>query len=152
MNTDLKKPTGMGDEPATPHELLYRAYVANKIHLGMKGALNSRSSPVHNLWENTVPYGLILLVIVNYTFTSGLPGFLVSAMVGAAVGLGIVPRWIMIKVRKRTVAYAFGSAKGWQELWSIGGLSIRLADNPEVMCDSPGGDWQAFAGEHLASS
>ena len=117
----------------------------------MKVMINSRRSPVHNLWENIVPYGLILLVVVNYSYTSGLPGFLASAMIGVAVGLGIAPKWIMTKVRRRAVTYAFGSAKGWQELWDIGGLSIRLAANPEITCDSPDGDWQAFAREHLVS-
>lgn len=152
MNTNLQKPAGMGEEPATPHELLYRAYVTNKIHLGMKGALNSRASPVHNLWENIIPYLLILIVVGNYTFTSGLQGLLLSASIGVPVGLWIVPRWIITKVRRRAVSYAFGSAKGWQELWSLGGLSMRLAADPTVICDSPEGDWQAFAREHLAAS
>lgn len=152
MNTQLQKPAGMGEEPTTPHELLYRAYTTNKIHLGMKGALNSRRSPVHNMWENIVPYVIILIVVANYTYTSGLAGFLLTALIGTGVGLSIIPRWIITKVRKRAVSYAFGSAKGWQELWGLGGLSLRLAADPSVTCDSPTGDWQAFAREHLADA
>jgi hypothetical protein len=136
-------------ELGAAHALLYQAYVAHKIHLGMKGALNSRSSPVHNLWENLIPYALILLVIVNYTYTMGWEGLILTASLGLGVGAFVIPRWVMNKVRRRTMIVAFGSAEGWDSLWRIGGLSLRLDDDPAVVCDSPDGDWKAFAFEHF---
>src|SRR5690348_14865461 len=69
-------------EMGMAHALIYQAYVAHQVHLGMKGALNSRGSPVHNLWENLVPYALILLLVGNYTYTAGFEGFVLSASLG----------------------------------------------------------------------
>jgi hypothetical protein len=136
-------------EMGAAHALIYQAYVAHKVHLGMKGALNSRGSPVHNLWENVIPYGLILLLIGNYTFTAGWEGFVLSASLGIGVGAFVIPRWVMNKVRRRTMILAFGSAEGWDSLWRVGGLSMRLDEKPEIVCDSPNGDWKAFAFEHF---
>jgi hypothetical protein len=136
-------------KPGMAHALLYQAYVENKVHLGMKGALNTRRSPVHNLWENLIPYGLILLVIVNYTYTAGWEGFVLTASLGLGVGAFVIPRWVMNKVRRRTMIVAFSSAEGWESLWRIGGLSMRLDEDPSVVCDSPDGDWQAFAFAHF---
>jgi hypothetical protein len=148
--TDLPPPPTSGSTAGIAHRLLYQAYVTRKLHLGMKGVLNSRRSPVHNIWENVIPYGLILLMIGNYTYTMGLKGLVLTASLGLGVGLFVVPRWVMVKVRKRTVNYAFADAASWDELWRIGGLSMRLADKPEAVCDSPDGDWRAFAMENFA--
>jgi len=151
--TVLPPPTPSSDaELGAAHQLIYQAYVAHKIHLGMKGALNSRRSPAHNIWENLVPYGLILFLIGNYTYTMGFKGFVLSASLGLGVGAFVIPRWIMTKVRRRAVILAFGSAEGWDALWRVGGLSIRLDEDPTVVCDSPGGDWKAFAVQHFGKS
>lgn len=139
-------------ELAAAHQLIYQAYVAHKIHLGMKGGLNSRRSPVHNLWENLIPYALILFLVGNYTYTMGFKGFVLSASLGLGVGAFVIPRWIMTKVRRRAVILAFGSAEGWDALWRVGGLSIRLDEDPAVICDSPNGDWKAFAVQHFGKS
>jgi hypothetical protein len=148
--TNLPLPTASNSGPAAAHLLLYRAYITNKLHLGMKGGLNSRRSPVHNKWENIIPYALILFVIVNYTITMGFKGMVMAASLGIGVGLFVIPRWLMNKVRRRAVTMAFGSAEGWDALWRFGGLSMRLADHPEIACDSPDGDWQAFANQNLS--
>jgi hypothetical protein len=138
-------------EMGAAHALIYQAYVENKVHLGMKGALNSTRSPVHNLWENLVPYALVLLVIGNYTYTAGFQGFILTASLGLGVGAFVIPRWVMNKVRRRTMIVAFSSAEGWDSLWRIGGLSMRLDEDPEIVCDSPDDDWQAFAFKHFGN-
>ena len=148
--TTLAPPIPSNSRAAAAHLLLYRAYTTNKVHLGMKGGLNSRRSPVHNKWENIIPYALILFVTINYTITMGFKGFVLSASLGIGVGLFVIPRWIMNKVRRRAVTTAFGSAEGWDALWRFGGLSMRLADHPEIACDSPDGDWQMFAEQNLS--
>jgi hypothetical protein len=148
--TPLAPPHVSGSKLAAAHMLLYRAYTTNKLHLGMKGGLNGRRSPVHNKWENIIPYALILFVTINYTITMGFKGLVLSASLGIGVGLFVIPRWIMNKVRRRAVTMAFGSAEGWDALWRFGGLSMRLADHPEIACDSPDGDWQAFAEQNLS--
>lgn len=147
---DLPPPPTSESAAGVAHRLLYQAYVTGRLHLGMKGALNGRHSPVHNIWENLIPYGLILLMIGNYTYTMGMKGLVLTISIGIPVGLFVVPRWIMVKVRKRTVNYAFADAASWDALWRIGGLSMRVADKPEVICDSPDGNWQAFAMENYA--
>jgi hypothetical protein len=147
--TELAKPAGMGSKPTTPHELLYDAYIHRRIHLGMKPAVNSRSSPVHNLWENVFPYMLILFMIGYYTWEMGVKGLILAASIGVPVGAFVVPRWIMTKVRRRAVAHAFQSEEAWDALWRVGGMSMRLAEDIDVICDSPDGDWRAFALQHL---
>jgi hypothetical protein len=149
---NLPPPRPSDTELGASHQILYQAYISHKVHLGMKGALNSRRSPVHNVWENVVPYALILFVIGNYTWTMGLKGLVLTASLGLGVGLFVVPRWIMNKVRRRTVILAFGSGEGWDALWRVGGLSIRLDEDPSVVCDSPGGDWQAFVRQHFGNA
>jgi hypothetical protein len=149
--TELPPPRTADSDAGVAHRLLYQAYLTHRVHLGMKGNLNSRASPVHNIWENVIPYALILLMIVNYSYTMGWQGFVLTVSLGIGVGLFLIPRWIMIKVRKRTVARAFASADAWDELWRFGGLSMRLAEDPSVVCDSPDGDWQAFARAHFAN-
>jgi hypothetical protein len=151
--TYLPPPTPSPDsELGAAHQLVYQAYVAHKIHLGMKGGLNSRRSPVHNIWENVIPYALIVFLVGNYTYTMGLQGLILSGSLGLGVGAFVIPRWIMTKVRRRAVITAFGSAEGWDALWRVGGLSIRLDDDPNVVCDSPDGDWQAFIRQHFGES
>lgn len=146
---NLPPPHPSDTELGASHQILYQAYINHKVHLGMKGALNSRRSPVHNVWENVIPYALILFVIGNYTWTMGLKGLVLTASLGLGVGLFVIPRWIMNKVRRRTVITAFGSGEGWDALWRVGGLSIRLDEDPSVVCDSPDGDWQAFVRQHF---
>jgi hypothetical protein len=148
---DLPPPITNDSDAGVAHRLLYQAYVSGKLHLGMKGLLNSRRSPVHNIWENLIPYGLILLMIGNYTYTMGVKGLVLTASLGLGVGLFVIPRWIMVKVRKRTVSYAFVNAESWNALWKIGGLSMRRADDTQEVCDSPDGDWQAFAMKNFAA-
>jgi hypothetical protein len=148
----IPPPTPSSDPEITAaHQLIYDAYVAHRIHLGMKGALNSRRSPVHNKWENLLPYALIAFLIITYTYQMGLQGLILSGSLGLGVGAFVVPRWVMNKVRRRTMIMAFTSGDGWDALWRIGGLSIRLDEDPDVVCDSPGGDWKAFARQHFGA-
>jgi hypothetical protein len=78
-------------------------------------------------------------------------GLILSASIGIPVGAFVIPKWIMTKVRRRAVAHAFGSADGWDALWRVGAMSMRLADNIDVVCDSPAGDWRAFALQHFGA-
>ncbi|MGE5539291.1 MAG: hypothetical protein ACM30I_11790 [Gemmatimonas sp.] len=148
--TELAKPAGMGREPTTPHELLYDAYIHRRLHLGMKPPVNSRESPVHNFWENVFPYALIVFMIGYYTWTMGVKGLILSASIGVPVGAFVIPRWIMTKVRRRAVGYVFASAENWDAVWRVGGISMRLAEEIDVICESPEGDWRAFATQHFS--
>ena len=64
-------------------------------------------------------------------------------------GVMILPKWVLKKLRMRVLEMGFGSEQGWRDLWQQGGISVRLASDASVECDSPEGDWEAFARHHL---
>lgn len=138
-------------EPDSPHGLICQAYVENKVHLGLKYFdLNKRGSPVYKLWENVVPYAMIAIVVAQYTYDYGFNGFAISLVVLGLLGFYFIPRWLAKRVRARAMGMALAGEATWDELWKAGGLSMRLDDNPEIMCDSPNGDWRGFARQYLA--
>ncbi|HSR55404.1 MAG TPA: hypothetical protein VLN73_04145 [Alphaproteobacteria bacterium] len=137
-----------GDE--TPHELIYRSYLLGRIHFGTKIAiLNRPGSPVYNAYENWGPIALITFVVIYTMATSGIEAGLTLLLVLGLAGLFFLPKWVLRKLRMRVLEMAFGSEQGWRDLWNHGGISIRLAADPSVVCDGPEGDWETFARRYL---
>jgi len=137
-----------GDE--TPHELIYRSYLLGRIHFGTKIAILNRSgSPVYSAYENWGPIALIAFVVIYTMITSSIEAGLTLLLVLVIAGVLILPRWVLKKLRIRVLEKAFGSEPGWRELWNHGGISLRLAADPTVVCDGPEGDWEAFAKRYL---
>ena len=140
----------MDDRDTTPHQLIYNAYQEGRIHIGpMFGVLNRKGAPDYSQVENYLPYGLLAGLIVVYSFLMGLWGGVAAFLFSGLLILRPVPRWILKRLRHRTMDRAFGSEDGWDQLWGIGGLSIRLAGEVGTMCASPDGDWRGFAETHL---
>ncbi|MGY9005057.1 MAG: hypothetical protein ACKVJQ_02990 [Alphaproteobacteria bacterium] len=143
-----------GDE--NPHELLYRAYLLGWVHFGTKLAvLNRPGSPVFNAYENWGPVGLVVFLSLYTILTSGMAAGFSLLAAGLFACLLILPKWVLKKLRVRVLEMSFGSEQGWRDLWQGGGISMRIApksleeaDNVAI-CDSPDGDWEAFAREHL---
>ena len=137
-----------GDE--TPHELIYRSYLLGRIHFGTKLAvLNRPGSPVYNSYENWGPIALIAFITLYTLATSGWGAGLTLLLVSVIAGILILPKWVLKKLRMRVLEMGFSGEQGWRELWQQGGVSMRLSADPSVECDSPEGDWEAFARAYL---
>ena len=137
-----------GDE--TPHELIYRSYLLGRIHFGTKLAvLNRPGSPVYNAYENWGPVALIAFLTLYTMVTSGWEAGLTLLLVAVIAGILILPKWTLKKLRMRVLELGFGGEQGWRELWEHGGISMRLSAKASVECDSPEGDWEAFARNYL---
>lgn len=140
----------MNKHDTTPHQMIYNAYEGGRIHIGpIFAILNRKGAPDYSQVENYLPYGLLAGLVVVYTYQMGLWGGIATLLFSVLLILRPVPRWILKRLRHRTMDRAFGSEEGWDQLWGIGGLSIRLAQDPETMCESPDGDWRHFAETHL---
>lgn len=140
----------MNKHDTTPHQLIYNAYEGGRIHIGpIFAILNRKGAPDYSQVENYLPYGLLAGLVVVYTYQMGLWGGIATLLFSVLLILRPVPRWILKRLRHRTMDRAFGNEEGWDQLWKIGGLSIRLAQDPETMCESPDGDWRHFAETHL---
>lgn len=137
-----------GDE--NPHELIYRAYLLGRIHFGTKLAiLNRPGSPVYNAYENWGPIALIAFITIYTGATSGWDAALALLLACVFFGILFLPRWVLRKLRMRVLEQAFSSEQGWRELWRHGGISMRLAADTSIECDSPEGDWENFARAYL---
>jgi len=140
------------DDPDGPHSLIYQAYRDGTLHLGLKYfRLNVPGSPVYKLWENIVPFAMIIAIVAQYTYDYGFWGFAASLAITGLLGFYFIPRWLAKRVRVRGLSMAMSGEAGWDRLWQFGALSIRLADDADQACDSPEGDWRAFARRNLAS-
>jgi hypothetical protein len=140
----------MAEHDVTPHELIYAAYLQGRIHIGPKfSILNRKGAPDYNMVENYLPYVMLLTLIVIYTVQMGLWGGIAAVLFSLLFVIVLVPRWILKRLRHRTMDRAFGSEEGWDQLWRIGGMSFRLAEDVDVVCESPDGDWRRFAETHL---
>lgn len=137
-----------GDE--TPHELIYRAYLLGWIHFGTKlAALNRPGSPVYSAYENLGPIALILFVSIYTGFSSGWKAGLSLFAALAFFGFLFIPRYVLKKLRTRVLEKAFSGESGWRDLWRAGGITIRLASDPDVQCHAPDSDWETFARMYL---
>lgn len=143
-------PTPEGD-PDGPHSLIYQAYLDGRLHLGLKYfQLNRRGSPVYKLWENVLPFAMIILIVAQYTYDYGYIGFAASLVLTGLLGFYFIPRWLAKRVRLRGMQMAMSGEQGWETLWRAGGLSMRMADDPEKAADSPDDDWRSFAEKYLS--
>ncbi len=134
----------------TPHELIYRSYLLGRIHFGTKLAvLNRPGSPVYSAYENWVPIALVLFMSLYTGVTSSWQAGLSLFAALAFFGFLFLPRYVLKKLRMRVLDKAFGSEGGWIELWKGAGISMRLAMDASIECDSPDGDWQQFAMTYL---
>lgn len=148
--TDTNQTAIHPDALEGPHGIVCQAYLNGTMHLGLKYFdLNRRGSPVFKWWENILPYAMIIVVVANYTYEYGYVGFALSLLVSGLLGIYFIPRWLAKRVRSRAMAMALADEAGWDKLWQAGGLGLRLAEDPDVGCDSPGGDWRSFAENHL---
>lgn len=148
--TDTKLPPVNTDALEGPHGIVCQAYLNGQMHLGLKYLeLNKRRSPVFSWYANLLPYGFMIIIVGNYTYEYGYVGFSASLIGTGLLMFFFLPRWLAKKVRVRALTMALASEAGWDKLWAAGGIGLRLAKDPNIGCDSPDGDWRAFAEKYL---
>ncbi len=148
--TDQTHPPVNPDALEGPHGIVCQAYLNGTVHLGLKYFdLNKRGSPVFKLWENILPYAMLAAVVAQYTYDYGYIGFMASLLLTGLLVFWFAPRWLAKRVRARALAMALANEAGWDKLWAVGGLGMRLASDSSIGCDSPDCDWRAFAEKYL---
>jgi len=132
------------------HARIVAAEDARRVEVGVDlRRLNKPDSPVFSQLENAAPFFAALgAVFAAFWFGGWVWALAVGAgaLILVATGIHYV---VMLRLRRRSLAYAFSSAERWQRLWDMGGLTLRLPRRAETLVDSPAGDWTRFAARHL---
>ncbi len=135
---------------AALHERIAAAESARAVEVGIDlRRLNEPDSPVFNRAENTGPFFVAMAAVFAALWFGGWVWALAvgaSALILMATGLQYL---LMIRLRRRALAYALADPDRWQRLWDIGGLTLRLPQREETLVESPDGDWARFAARYL---
>ena len=132
------------------HERIVAAEGAQAVEVGLDlRRLNEPDSPVFNRAENSVPFFVAMGSVFAALYFGGWVWALAvagSALILMATGLQYL---LMLRLRRRALAYALANPEGWQRLWDKGGLTLRLPQREETLVESPEGDWTRFATRYL---
>ena len=132
------------------HMRVREAYANNRLQIGVNTVkANSPGSPTYRPMDSLLPAVAIVFAIF-YGFLISIFAGILAFICGTILFLWLVRQWVMDRVNRRTINYALEAAyPNWVTAWESGLLSLRLAAEPEVVCQSPGEDWQQFVREHL---
>ena len=135
---------------AALHERIVAAEGARAVEVGIDlRRLNEPDSPVFNRAENSGPFFAAMGAVFAAFYFGGWVWALAAAgtaLILMATGLQYL---LMLRLRRRALAYALSDPEGWQRLWDLGGLTLRLPSRDDTLVDSPEGDWPGFAARHL---
>ena len=135
---------------AALHERIVAAEGARAVEVGLDlRRLNEPDSPVFNRGENAVPFFVSVGAVFAALYLGGWVWALAvagTALILMATGLQYL---LMLRLRRRALAYALSDPEGWQRLWDLGGLTLRMPRRDDTLIDSPDGDWTGFATRHL---
>ncbi len=135
---------------AALHLRIVAAEETRAVEIGVElRRLNKPDSPVFSRAENAAPF-FVTVAAVAAGFWLG--GWLWALAIGASALILVatgVHYLIMLRLRRRALAYALADAERWQRLWDLGALTLRLPRRDETRIDSPAGDWTGFAARHL---
>lgn len=131
-------------------ERIWYAERDKRIELGVDlKLLNRPRSPVFSRSDNLLPWvALICLGAVGWR----LGGWIgVAAAVGGMVILmaTTINFAVMRRLRMRSLDYALSGVRGFDDLWALGALSVRIAGEEAGEVLSPDGDWRLFASQRL---
>ncbi len=134
------------------HDRIREAEAARRVEIGVElRRLNRPDSPVFGRWDNAVPaFVLIAAVVAAFVFGGWLVA-LATAASGLVLMLTTVNLAVMSLLRWRALDMALSGPEGWERLWAIGGLTLRLPRRPDTECKGPDGDWRAFVRRHLTT-
>lgn len=121
-----------------------------RIDLGVDlKRLNKPNSPVFSHVDHLLPWAaLICLAIAGWRLGGWVGAFAAAASMLVLI-LTTINWAVMDRLRKRTVAHAMSGRSGFDELWALGGLSIRIKGEATSEVKGPDGDWRAFARSRL---
>ena len=135
---------------AALHERIVAAEGARAVEVGIDlRRLNEPGSPVFNRAENSAPFFVAMAAVFAALYFGGWVWALAvagTALILMATGLQYL---LMVRLRRRALVYALSDPEGWQRLWDLGGLTLRLPGRDDTLIDSPDGDWTGFAARHL---
>lgn len=129
---------------------LVAAEASRMVEVGVElRRLNRPDSPVFSRADNATPLfasvgaALAALYFGGWVWAMAIAG---SAAILMLTGVNYV---VMRRLRRRALAYALAGPEGWQRLWDMGGLSLRLPGRNDTQAVSPDEDWGRFAARHL---
>ena len=135
---------------AVLHERIVAAEGARAVEVGIDlRRLNEPGSPVFNRAENSAPFFVAMGAVFAALYFGGWVWALAvagTALILMATGLQYL---LMLRLRRRALAYALSNPDHWQRLWDLGGLTLRMPNRDDTLMDSPDGDWTNFAARHL---
>ena len=135
---------------AALHERIVAAEGAQAVEVGIDlRRLNEPDSPVFNRAENSAPFFVAMGSVFAALYFGGWIWALAvagTALILMATGLQYV---LMLRLRRRALAYALSDPERWQKLWDMGGLTLRMPGRDDTGIQSPEDDWTRFAARHL---
>ena len=132
------------------HSLIKENLESGRIELGIDVVrLNRPDSPVYRWSDHNLPGMLLLLLVVYNFYSAGWVWGLLSLVCSVALFFSLIRKWGFSRLKRRTQQYALSSSDSWSNLWTFGGVSMRLTDSDTVDCISPDDPWRDFAREHL---
>lgn len=138
---------------ADEQDLFERVWYAERdgrIDLGFElKLLNKPGSPVFSIADIMLPWVATLCLAVV--------GWRLGGWVGAGVAIAsmiiliatTINFAVMRRLRRRALDYALSGRRGFDDLWRMGALSVRLKDQPASEIRGPEGDWRGFASSRL---
>lgn len=132
------------------YERVWYAERDGKIDLGVDlKALNKPESPVFSRSDHLLPWlALICVTIVGWQLGGWVAGLAAAAsmviLIATTINLAVMDR-----LRKRALKYALSGRAAFDELWGMGGLSLRVKDEPQSEVCGPVDDWRGFARARL---
>ncbi len=136
---------------AVLHERIVAAEGVRAVEVGLDlRRLNEPDSPVFNRGENAAPFFVAMGAVFAALYFGGWIWALAvagTALILMATGLQYL---LMLRLRRRALAYALANPERWQRLWDMGALTLRVPSRDDTLIDSPEGDWTRFAARHLA--
>ena len=111
--------------------------------------LNKPGSPVFSRSDTLLPWlAMICLTIVGWRL-GGWVGALAAAGAMIVLIATTINFAVMRRLRLRALDYALSGLSGFDRLWAMGALSLRLRGEPESEIRGPDDDWRGFAQARL---
>ena len=138
---------------ADEQDLFERIWYADqngRIDIGFNlKRLNKPDSPVFSHSDNLLPWAAFACLTYGGWRLGGWIGAVATAA-SMVVLIATTVNWaVMSRLRKRALAHALSGQQGFDELWAMGALSVRLKNDPSSEVEGPGDDWRAFARRRL---
>lgn len=130
---------------------LKKALEEDKLRLYIDyGKINRPTSPVYDPWENLLPIltplliGLLLILSANIII--GLSFIVLMLMIYSSY----LKKYFYHRIIERAKRYITYDYDNCEKMWKFGGIVLVKADNKNIGCVSPEGDWKEFIVRNFA--